>query len=204
MNVTVKRGAESLAAVWKFATWADVGLLQGWGEVLRPDSSLDMRDSADFARQAAARWLGYADKSLAAGSLEDVRLRSQQRPEEEFAVLLVLTTGWWFRPDHPMAFAYLRRTWCGGFYLEFMGSHPLAEGRIRGIIRATMRGLASLAQAGGAEWVWWEATKDSHGKYRTIIGGKNALCLLQPPVKDVFVVRTTDLESLLNTDIKTK
>lgn len=204
MNVTVTRGAEILAAVWRFATWSDVGLLQGWETVLRADSSLDMRDSADFARQATMRWRGYADKSLAASSLEDVSSRNHVRPDEEFAVLLVLTADDWFRPQEPMAFAYIRRTWCRGFYLEFMGSHPLADGRIRGFIRATMFGLLSLAKASSAEWVWWEATADSYKKYHKILGAGNALGTLQPPVKDVFMIRTATLENLLMPAAETK
>ena len=198
MNVTVKRGSESLPAVWKFATWSDVGWLQGWAESLGTDSSTDMRDSADFARQAVARWRGYADKFLAASSVADVQRRSREYPDEEFAVLLVLTADWWFRPEQPFAFAYFRRTWCGGFYLEFVAAHPLTEGRIAGIVRATMHGMLHLAQAAGGEWVWWEATKNSFPRYQKIIQQENLLGSTQPPVKDVFVVRTAGLAGLLN------
>ena len=198
MNVTVRCGSELLPAAWRFATWADVGWLQGWVESLGTDSSSDMRDSADFARQAVARWRAYADKSLAASSVEDVRRRSAECPDEEFAVLLVLTSDWWFRPDRPLAFSYFRRTWCGGFYLEFMAAHPLTEGRIADIVRATMHGMLHLAQAAGGEWVWWEATKNSFPRYQKIIQQENLLGSARPPVRDVFVVRTTGLAELLN------
>ena len=35
MEVFLTRGEEKLAATWHFATWADVGLLQGWAEFLQ-------------------------------------------------------------------------------------------------------------------------------------------------------------------------
>ena len=193
MEVMLKRGEEKLLASWKFASWADVGLLQGWAEFLEAESSRNMRDASDFARQAVIRWQSYADKQLVVKSREEIPQRVQTRPEDEFVVLLVLKAPWWFAPEHPLAFAYFRRTWCGGLYLEFMAGHPLAEGRIAGILRATIGCLATIAQEGGTEWIWWEATKDSFAKYESIIQEKNAMYSTVPRIKDVFIVHTTNI-----------
>ena len=163
-----------------------------------------MQAAGDFARQAVARWRGYADESLAAASQADAAKRSREAPAQEFAALLVLKAEWWFDPQQPIAFAYIRRTWTGSLYLEFMAGHPLTEGRVTGILRATLRCLAVLADASGAGWVWWEATKDSFPKYDWLVTDGNALSDCQPRIQDVFVVRATMLEDLLNRKQKPK
>ncbi len=49
MEVLLKRDHDELPATWKFATLADVKLLQGWAKFLSKDSSVRMQDAADFA-----------------------------------------------------------------------------------------------------------------------------------------------------------
>jgi len=200
MDVLLERDKDELPATWKFASWADVGLLQGWAEFLGRDSSGGMRDSADFARQAVVRWLGYADKHLTVGSLDEAGQKGLNS-DEEFVALLVLKADLWLNPEHPLAFVYVRRTWCGGLYLEFMAGHPLAEGSIKGVLRATIQCLSNLAETTGGEWIWWEATKDSFPKYeginQGIIAKTNVLSSTEPRVKDLFVVRAAQLQSLL-------
>jgi hypothetical protein len=68
-RVKLTKGGEEVEATWRFATWADTWLLQGWQEYLGPDSSGNMQDSADFARQAVLRWQSYADQRLLVDSL---------------------------------------------------------------------------------------------------------------------------------------
>jgi hypothetical protein len=197
-RVKLTKGGEEVEATWRFATWADTGLLQGWQEYLGPDSSGNMQDSADFARQAVLRWQSYADQRLLVDSL--IAGDSAGDGNQEFAALMVMTADWWFRPGEPMAFAYFRRTWSGGIYLEFMAGHPLAEGQIRGLLRATIRNLAIIAEATQSHWLWWEATAESHPKYQKNVGPLNTLDSVAPPVRDLFLVRTTDLQSDLQPD----
>lgn len=195
MHVSLKRGDQELKAAWTFATWADAGLLQGWVDCLGPDSSGAARDSVDFARQTVDRWRGYADKRLTVNSLEEAEQRGPAT--QEFVALLVLKADWWLVPEHPLAFACFRKTWCGGLYLEFMAGHPFTEGRIKGILRATMLCLVRLAERARGEWIWWEATEHSFPKYERIVGQANALLGTTPRVKDVFLVRTPSLKDLL-------
>lgn len=192
--VPLKKGEAEVEATWRFATWADVGVLQGWTEYLGPDSSGNMRDSTDFARQAVLRWQSYADIGRSAESLAAAARKRLDR--QELVALMVLTASWWFRPEEPLAFAYFRRTWCGGLYLEFMAGHPLAEGQVSGLLRATISCLAMVAVATGCEWVWWEATEESFPKYQKVVGNKNILERFIPPVQDLFVVRVSELQSL--------
>lgn len=196
MEVLLKRDHDELPATWKFATLADVKLLQGWAKFLSKDSSVRMQDAADFARQAVDRRRGYAGKRLTISSLEEAGQNSPNS-DEESAGLLVLKADWGPSNDS-LAFAYFRRTWCGGFYLEFMAGHPLTEGQnIKGIVRAVLRALVSVAEKTGAEWIWWEATKDSFPRYEAVIKERNVLFSTEPRVKDVFVVRVADLRTLL-------
>lgn len=203
MEVQLRQHSQPHVATWQFAGQEDVGLLQGWSGFLRSDSSDSMRDSADFARQATARWWNYFDQKLTAVSWDDAKQRSIQSPQQEFSALLVLKAGWWFDPDQALAFAYLRRTWSGGLYLEFLAGHPMAEdSRISGIIRATLQCLAELARVTGGEWVWWEATKDSYEKYDGIVSTVNHMTETHPRVKDLFLVKAVTLQNLLHTDEK--
>lgn len=199
MEVKLKRKGEECAATWQFADQADIGLLQGWTGFLQTDSSDYMRDSVDFARQASARWRNYFDQGLTTGSWDDARMRSRESPQQEFSALLVLKAAWWFESGQTLAFAYVRRTWSAGCYLEFMAGHPMAEvSEIRGILRATLGCMAEIALATGGDWVWWEATKDSFQKYERIVGQANLLTESEPRVKDVFLVKAATLQSLLN------
>lgn len=198
LDVTLKRGETREAASWRFASWADIGFLQGWADLLSQDSSIQMRDSSDFARQAAARWRDYSDKKLAAKSLEELQQRASTSSKSEFVCLLILQANWWFEAKEPLAFAYVRRTWSGGAYLEFVAGHPLAEGQVKGFIHATLRGLLRVAQCSGAQWVWWEATDGSFDKYEKLIGANNELFTSQPRIQDVFLVSVAKLQTLLN------
>lgn len=157
-----------------------------------------MRDASDFARQATARWRDYSDKKLAAKSLEELQQRSAANPKSEFVSLLILQADWWFDAAEPLAFAYVRRTWSGGAYLEFMAGHPLTEGQVKGFIQATLRGLLRFAQYSSSQWVWWEATDGSFDKYEKLIGADNELFKSQPRIQDVFLVPVAKLQTLLN------
>lgn len=202
MKVPLKRGHDQLDAEWQFASWADVGLLLGWRDFLRHDSTQNMHDAASFARQVVDRWRNYSDGSLAASSWDDAARKCREMPEQEFAALFVLKAAWWFEFRNAIAFAYVRRTWCAGLYLEFTAGHPAVEGfGVRGILTATLHCMARFGQATGSHWIWWEATRESFPRYQHIIdkiaGAGNALSTVEPCVKDVFLVRTTAFEGLL-------
>ena len=159
-----------------------------------------MQDSADYARQAVARWRGYADKRMTVRTLKEAEQKSLNS-KEEFAALLVLKADWWLDRDHPLAFVYVRRTWCNGFYLEFMAGHPLTEGSIKGILRASIQCLVNMAETTHGEWIWWETTEHSLDFYKGCIEGMiakaNVLSSTLPPVEDVFLVRVAELRGLL-------
>ena len=136
-------------------------------------------------------------------SMADARRRSQESREQEFAALLVLQADWWFDPSQALAFAYFRRTWSAGLFLEFTAGHPMAvRSGIRGNLRATLRCLAEIALTTGGEWVWWEATGSSFPKYDWIVGYDNWMRGTEPRVKDVFLVKAATLQSLLDVERK--
>lgn len=193
----LKQGGQLRPAAARFATNEDLKRLQEWSAVSKPETSpLDAKDAAQYAIEALERLTRLREKKLAASSVTEAYALIEANPTQEVAMLLVLDAPWW-TAGRPACFAYLRRTWCGNLYLEYLSKHPVAvatpELGFGKAMEATLAWVGEVASEIKASWVWWETTDRSEKKYVELVGARN---LLHSDVRDLIVVRPATLRNL--------
>jgi hypothetical protein len=110
--------------------------------------------------------------------LETLRNTVQQDNECEVAFILIAYAPW-HEPSSILGFCFCRRTWCNHLLLDFAAAHPNAitpaGGHIKGVGSAMIYSLVALARELGITTVWGEATQNSVGFYRHVLGLPNIL-----------------------------
>src|SRR2546422_697664 len=120
---------------FQFASPKQASLLTRWR---RPPivSTEPARDAIEYPRLASKRWRYYQRAGAAAESLADLRQKVHRNIQAEIAMIFVAVPTW-RSPTPVLGFAYLRRSWCNHFIVDFLSVHPRVIARtpeqIRGV-----------------------------------------------------------------------
>jgi hypothetical protein len=172
--VQLKRCNQFHPATIRFGSDADIGRIRHWPDFIAEDATGTAIEAAGYAFDSLERFEKHRGLNRVANSPQDFDSLIQSKPKDDFVMLLVLEAQWW-QPEDLLGFAYLRRTWAGNLYMEFLAKHPLAtyseppDLKVSGVIEAVLVGLAHLLDEVGEnerpEWLWWESTEGSAKVY---------------------------------------
>ena len=174
ISVQVKRAGGFQEATLRFGADADIGRIRNWKDFLAADATSTAKEAADYAQESITRWEKHRAIGRVATGPDDFSSLILAKPDEDIALLLVVEADWWQANDL-FGFAYLRRTWTGSLYMEYLAKHPMTtysdppDLKVSGLIEAVLVGLASLIDSIREDhrpaWVWWESTKGSAKVY---------------------------------------
>lgn len=172
--VEVKRAGRFEEAKLRFGTGSDIERIRTWKNFLAPDATSTAKEAAEYAQESITRWEKHRDIGRVATDPEDFSSLILDKADEDIALLLVVEAVWWQANDL-FGFAYLRRTWTGSLYMEYLAKHPMTtysdppDLKVSGLTEAVLVGLASLIDSIHEDcrpaWVWWESTKGSAKAY---------------------------------------
>ena len=157
----------------RFATESEVKRLAFWWvpQSLPADARVvrNIFDSVEFARLASNRWRYYHREGSAVKSMAHLEETINANHQKESAMVLIARPAW-VSSTKTLGIAYLRRTWCHHFYLEFFAAHPhvLARRyeRIQGVGDAMLNQIVALAEKLAIPCIWGEATVNSYSWYQ--------------------------------------
>jgi hypothetical protein len=150
-------------------------------------------DAVEFARLACNRWRYYHRQHLTVRSAEDLTRFIHEHPTSEAAMVLIARPAW-RSPISTLGIAYLRRTWCNHFFLEFLALHPQVIVRRReqvgSVGSAMLHQIVALAEQLDTPCIWGEATEGSHEWYQERLAVEE--------VRDHFFIEDDVMQHCLN------
>jgi len=200
MNFLVRHNGLWKEAQYAIAAQSDISSLQEWRKSIGGNNSPIIRDALEFADLACQWRTHYKRTNCLAYSLDEIKEFIQDNPHCQVAVCLVAKASW-YKHSPILGMCLFRRTWCHNIFADFLVVHPLAtrqgEDRISGVGSGLVRIIARISTEIQAGAMWGEATQNSVGFYRTILGLTETKDLLYVPVDQLtnFVMRMDENEA---------
>lgn len=178
VSVQLRRAGQWQSARIRFGLASDADRISKWPDFLAQQNvgTGTAKEAGDYARDSVERWKKHGLKGRVADSPDRYASLVKADPDDDIAILLVIEADWW--TADLLGFAYLRRTWAGSLYMEFLAKHPmlafkeLPDLRVTDVAEAMVVGIAALIEGMDDDcrpaWVWWEATAGSFRTYERL------------------------------------